>query len=122
MPACRFDRSQMDQAIGEVLENAFHHVPAGGRIDVSVHALEAPGRQRVRVTIQDSGPGVAPAIKADIFKPFVTKRPGGSGLGLAIVRQIVENHEGTIRETGEPGRGARFEIDLPAADDREMQP
>jgi len=122
LPACRFDRSQIDQAMSEVLENAIHHVPAGGRIDVTVHAPEAPGPACVRVTIQDNGPGVPPQMKARIFQPFQSGRPGGSGLGLAIVRQIVENHKGTIRETGEPGKGARFEIDLPAVDDSETPP
>jgi len=122
LPPCLLDRGQMDQALGELLENAVTHAGESGRIDVTARATEAPGPRRVRVTIQDSGPGVAAEIKADIFKPFVSTRPGGSGLGLAIVKQIVENHAGTIRETGEPGQGARFEIDLPAADDREMEP
>ncbi len=54
------------------------------------------------------------------FEPFFAKRPGGSGLGLAIVKQIVENHGGAIRETGRPGEGARFEIDLPASSNEEQ--
>jgi len=60
--------------------------------------------------------------KSRIFLPFVSMRPGGTGLGLAIVRQTIENHGGTIRETGTPGKGARFEIELPALPDEEKKP
>ncbi len=121
-PPCLLDREQMDQALGELLENAVHHVGSKGTVRVSAARAETAGKACVRVTIQDSGPGVAAKDKARIFEPFVTTRAGGSGLGLAIVRQIVENHEGTIRETGEAGKGARFEIDLPAATDEKVDP
>jgi len=121
-PPCPLDREQMDQALGELLENAVHHVGPKGTVHVSAARAETAGKVCVRVTIEDSGPGVAAKDKGRIFEPFVTTRAGGSGLGLAIVRQIVQNHQGTIRETGEAGKGARFEIDLPAATDEKVDP
>jgi two-component system sensor histidine kinase HydH len=110
---CELDRVQFEQALGEVLENAMFHTPPGGKITVSVGPAEAPNAQKVRIIIQDTGPGVPPQSKERIFEAFYSTKPGGSGLGLAIVRQIVENHKGTIRETGQEGAGARFEIVLP---------
>jgi signal transduction histidine kinase len=111
---CELDRVQFEQALGELLENAMYHTPPGGKITVSVGPAEAPNARKVSIIIQDTGPGVPPQTKERIFEAFYSTKPGGSGLGLAIVRQIVENHKGTIRETGQEGAGARFEIVLPA--------
>ena len=119
LPRCSADRAQLDQAFGELLENALRHTPKGGSIDVTAEPVEVPGGRRVRVVVADTGPGIPEADKEAVFRPFVSRRPGGSGLGLAIVKQIVENHGGTIRETGTEGEGARFEIELPALPDEE---
>jgi len=119
---CLLDRDQIDQALGELLENAIHHTPAHGEIRVTAAPVALPAGMRVRITVQDTGPGVPNEDKERIFEPFFSKRPGGSGLGLAIVRQIVENHRGTIRETGGANQGARFEIELPAHTKQEMSP
>jgi signal transduction histidine kinase len=115
LPACLLDRDQIDQALGELLENALHYTPAGGRIRVVAEAIG----QKVRIAIEDTGPGIPDSDKDRIFEAFFSRSPGGSGLGLAIVKQIVENHGGTIRETGKAGSGARFEIDLPAQSSKE---
>jgi len=115
LPLCLLDRSEMEQALGELLENALRHSAPDGSIRVIA------GREggSVRITVEDTGPGVLARDKERIFEPFVALRPGGSGVGLAVVRQIVGNHGGTIRETGTPGAGARFEIELPAQPDEE---
>jgi signal transduction histidine kinase len=73
----------------------------------------------LQITVEDRGPGVPYGDKRRIFEPFVSTQPGGTGLGLAIVAQIVNNHRGTVRETGIPGSGARFVIDLPAQTSQE---
>ncbi len=67
----------------------------------------------VRVTIEDSGPGVPPADRERIFRPFVTTRTGGTGLGLALVQKIVVTHNGRIGVTSAPGGGACFLVALP---------
>lgn len=69
----------------------------------------------VELTVADDGPGIAPAIAATLFEPFVsTKEVGrGTGLGLAVTRGLVEGAGGTIRVVSNQPRGARFVIELP---------
>ncbi|MHC4481429.1 MAG: tetratricopeptide repeat protein [Planctomycetota bacterium] len=114
LPECRWDAQQVEQAVTELLENAIRHTPKGKRIRVSAEALERDGKQHVRIVIQNEGEGIDAKYKARLFEPFFSLRPGGTGLGLAIVRQVIENHKGSVRETGEAGKFARFEIELPA--------
>jgi signal transduction histidine kinase len=114
LPECRWDGQQIDQAMTELLENAIRHTPKGKAIEVSAEPFEQGRRQYVRLTVRNEGDGVEGPYKDRIFEPFFSLRPGGTGLGLAIVWQIIKNHKGSIRETGEPGRFARFVIELPA--------
>jgi signal transduction histidine kinase len=74
----------------------------------------------LKIVVTDQGPGVESYLKERIFEPFFSSRSGGSGLGLAIVRQIVENHGGSIVECGQPEQGACFMIELPET--KEKQP
>ncbi len=67
----------------------------------------------IKFTYGDNGPGIAPDLKEQIFQPLYSTRPGGSGMGLATVRFDVNVHGGAIRECGELGSGARFELLLP---------
>jgi signal transduction histidine kinase/ActR/RegA family two-component response regulator/HAMP domain-containing protein len=71
-----------------------------------------------RLTINDTGKGMPPEIKARIFDPYFTTRDvgKGSGMGLAVVHGIVENHGGAIAIHSEPGKGSTFHILFPAAD------
>lgn len=114
LPECRWDPQQIDQAIGELLENAIRHAPQGSTITTKVEPCEKSGKDWIRILIRNEGNGIDARYKDRLFEPFFSLRPGGTGLGLAIVSQIIKNHGGTIRETGEPGRFARFEVELPA--------
>ena len=114
MPECQWDPQQIEQAITELLENAIRHTPKGKKIAVEAQPLERNGKQGVRIAVQNEGQGIEGKYKERLFEPFFSLRPGGTGLGLAIVKQIIDNHKGGIRETGEPGKFARFEIELPA--------
>lgn len=69
----------------------------------------------VRLTVEDTGPGIDPGIQKSIFDPyFTTKEVGrGTGMGLAVVHGIVKNHGGMIRLKSTPGKGASFSIYLP---------
>ena len=67
------------------------------------------------VTIRDTGPGIPPDRREEIFLPFHTTKPGGLGMGLAIVRSIAREHGGWIRVEDDPGGGAVFRFGLPAA-------
>jgi two-component system, OmpR family, sensor kinase len=116
-PAARVvgDPDRLEQALQNLAGNALRHTPDGGKISLSAE----PADQRVRITVRDSGPGVAPEHLPLIFERFykadVARATGGSGLGLSIVKAIVERHGGTISVRNE--RGAVFEIVLPSAHD-----
>jgi signal transduction histidine kinase len=69
----------------------------------------------LRLWVDDTGGGVAPADVPHVFEPFYTTKRGGTGLGLAIARKVVEALGGTIRLDNRPGEGTRIEIDLPAS-------
>jgi signal transduction histidine kinase len=66
--------------------------------------------RQFHMAVQDTGPGVPPAVMDRVFNPFFTTRDNGTGLGLSIVHRIVEAHDGTIHLINPPEGGARFEI------------
>jgi signal transduction histidine kinase len=68
---------------------------------------------RIRVTVEDNGPGVPPAILPRLFDPYFSAKSGGTGLGLAIAKKIVEEHGGTIGAENRPAGGLRVRFDLP---------
>ena len=78
-------------------------------------AAVEPGGARVQVTVSDSGPGLPPEVRSNLFQKFVTghHRERGSGLGLAYCRLAIEAHGGRIWASSEPGRGAVFNFTLP---------
>jgi signal transduction histidine kinase/ABC-type uncharacterized transport system substrate-binding protein len=71
----------------------------------------------VRVSIEDSGPGISEADRQRIFDPLFTTKTGGMGMGLSICQSIIENHGGKIWVEPAPGRGSVFQFELPAAED-----
>ena len=75
----------------------------------------AGGPGRVRLEVEDTGPGMTPEQRERIFEQFYTTRDEGAGLGLAIVQRLVTDMEGTIEVDSRPGRGATFAVELPAA-------
>lgn len=100
-----------------VLDNAVKYTPAGGQVTVTA----ITSRNEVIVTIQDSGPGIAPDHLPHLFERFYRVErgrgsdTGGSGLGLAIAYQIARAHSGSIRVESKPGAGSSFIITLPLA-------
>lgn len=113
------DRSQLQQVLLNLLTNAMQAMKNGGRLAVRIGLAESQdGEPRaIALTVEDTGPGIAPEAMGRLFDFFFTTRggEGGTGLGLAITRQIVEGHRGRITAENVTGGGARFAITLPAA-------
>jgi signal transduction histidine kinase len=105
--AVEADEQLFRQALFNLLLNAVQAVEPGGKICVRWRLAEPEG---VVLEVCDDGPGVAAADRAEIFKPYVTKRPKGVGLGLAIVQQIVAAHRWDIVCLPNEPRGAIFRL------------
>jgi len=120
------DPDQMKQVFWNLLINAAQALPDGGDIRIQVEKtneackgnapFQSPWRKTdwVKISIADSGNGIAPKEKEKIFEPFYTTKEGGTGLGLSIVHKIVENHNGVIRVDSDVGKGAVFTLFLPS--------
>ncbi|GAB3580843.1 sensor histidine kinase [Calidifontibacter terrae] len=111
------DPQRLAQALTNVLANALRHTPAGGSVEV---AVDAGTDGEVRVTVTDTGDGIAPDQLDQIFERFYrgdsarSRDRGGSGIGLTISRAIVHAHRGTlVAHSDGPGTGARFVLTLP---------
>ena len=112
LPQVCGDGDRLDQALTNLIGNAFKFTPAGGVVQLSV----AQGDGKVRFEVSDSGPGIAPGDLPHLFEPFWQAKKTahlGAGLGLKITRAIVEAHDGSIEVTNLAGGGACFRIELP---------
>src|SRR2546426_4799864 len=118
LPPLWADSHQLHQVMVNLIANA-HHArrkqpkPAPRRIRLASQLDRE--HERVRLTVADTGPGIALEIREKIFEPFFTTKPAGegTGLGLSLCRGIIEEHGGTIAIQSEPGQGATFVIELP---------
>ena len=113
VPPVPGDYDGLHQVLLNLITNAIDAVPpTGGVINVRTGST-ADGRH-VFITVADNGPGVPPAQREQIFKPFhSTKGHGGTGLGLAVARKIVRELRGKLTLTCPPDGGAEFTIYLP---------
>ncbi|MBL9080042.1 MAG: hybrid sensor histidine kinase/response regulator [Planctomycetes bacterium] len=102
------------QLFGEVVTNLLRNAAeaCGGKGHVTVTVRRDAARAVVEV--EDDGPGVPPAMRAEIFKPFRSSKEYGTGIGLAFCRKVIESHDGTITLGEKPGTGACFRIEVPA--------
>jgi signal transduction histidine kinase len=104
------DRNRMERAFVNLVSNALEAMPEGGEIRISA-SVESDS---VLVSVEDTGPGIAPEIRNKIFQPFVTAgKRNGLGLGLALTRQAVLDHSGDMWVEPTSGRGAHFILRLP---------
>jgi signal transduction histidine kinase len=111
LPEVMVDRRLVQRTLVNLLENAFHALHGGGRIDVQVSRNE----EFVVLTVRDNGVGIDPEARARVFEPYFSTRAAGTGLGLAIARKVVEDHGGTITLGSAPGEGTEVTIRLPIA-------
>ena len=109
------DPQRINQVLCNLLDNALAHTSQGGKILINA----ARDGDFFRVSVSDTGEGIAPEHLLHIFERFYrvdpsrTRSTGGSGLGLTIVKQLIEAHGGTIEVQSELGKGSKFSFTLP---------
>lgn len=112
VPSIEVDPVQVQQIIVNLLRNA---IEAVGNSDCKRIVIElSQTHDHVLLSVEDSGPGIAPDILPELFRAFATGAKGGIGLGLAISKSIAQSHGGDLNvDPGGEGRGARFTLELP---------
>jgi len=128
LPEIQADRQLCEQVFVNLITNALQAMegqpgslkgtPDGtwnGMLRLSIAPEVSNGGPGVCVTVEDSGPGVPPELREQIFNPFFTSKKDGVGLGLSIVAKIVDDHRGTIRLDSDTTKGARFRVFFPQA-------
>jgi len=106
------NRIQIQQVLVNLVRNAVEAMAEGARRELSI-ATRALGGGGVEVEIADTGPGLAPEVAAQLFKPFVSTKSHGMGVGLSICQSIVEAHRGRIWAEANPAGGTIFRFTLP---------
>jgi signal transduction histidine kinase len=111
------DEDKLRQVLVNLLDNAIKYSPDGGDVVVELEG----GNGRVRLAVRDHGLGIPLGEQERIFEKFyrldpaLTRGVGGSGLGLFISRELVSRMGGSLTVRSQPGEGAAFVVDLPAA-------
>ena len=111
------DYDRLTQVLSNLISNALRHTPKGGTISIETGTGSTPERS-VRITVKDSGLGIAPEDLPFIFDRFwrgdkSRSERTHSGLGLAITKQLIHAHGGTIEAQSVVGKGTTFTIELP---------
>jgi signal transduction histidine kinase len=115
--AARLNRDAFRQLLLNVLDNAVKFGPAGSMVRVELHAVDG----RAVLSVSDEGAGIPESALGSVFEPFVrasmpdAPAVAGTGIGLAVVRDLVEQHRGSVRAENVATGGARFVIELPLA-------
>ena len=120
VPPIQADPEALYRAFVNLVANALDAMSPGGRLTLRASWADGPdalltarrraGERGVRIEVQDTGCGIAPAAREQVFHPFYTTRETGTGLGLAIAHKIVQDHGGTISLRSTEGRGTTFTV------------
>lgn len=103
------DPTQIEQVFINLFSNAVEAMDGLGTLTVRTSCEGG----RIGVAVEDTGKGIPPEDIESIFEPFFSTKDRGTGLGLAVVYSIIQKHQGDIRVSSEPGRGAVFLLSLP---------
>lgn len=105
----RGDESRLQQVFMNLMLNAIEAMGHGGKLTIATETAD----NQMRISIHDTGGGIAPENFGLIFDTFFTTKKNGTGLGLAISRRVVEEHQGNIDVQSKVGHGSTFRITLP---------
>ncbi len=109
----RGDRNLLEQAIINIVENAMHAMPHGGRLKVSYREVRLDERAAVSLSFADTGVGMASEVQSRAREAFFTTRTAGTGLGLAIVERVVSAHGGRVELGTNADGGTTVSLLLP---------
>jgi two-component system, NtrC family, sensor histidine kinase HydH len=120
LPPIPADRQLCEQVFVNLITNAFQAMQAEPgspekTLRLAIVPEEMHGESGVGVVVEDTGPGVPPELREQIFNPFFTSKKDGVGLGLSIVAKIVDDHRGAIRLEDNVPHGARFRVFFPGS-------
>lgn len=103
------DRHRLEQVFLNLALNAFRHAASGRELRVQV----SRSSDQVVIRFADRGPGIAPEVRGRLFQAGVSGADGGPGLGLAVVKQVMQEHNGTVQVFSTPEQGTCFDLALP---------
>ncbi|MCB2253595.1 PAS domain-containing protein [Pseudomonas chlororaphis] len=111
LPRLHADRMQLERVLDNLIDNALRHTPREGAIRLQARRHG----ERVIISVEDNGEGIAYGQQGRIFEPFVQvgRKKGGAGLGLALCKEIVQLHGGRMGVYSRPGQGTQFYLALP---------
>ncbi|QXI28665.1 ATP-binding protein [Pseudomonas vanderleydeniana] len=111
LPRLHADPGQLERVLDNLIDNAMRHTARGGQIRLQARRHG----ERVIVSVEDNGEGIAYGQQGRIFEPFVQvgRKKGGAGLGLALCKEIVQLHGGRMGVYSRPGQGTQFYMALP---------
>jgi two-component system phosphate regulon sensor histidine kinase PhoR len=118
LPVVEGDPRALEHVLSNLVDNAVKYCPSGARIVVSAE----PDGSRVKLVVEDTGPGIAPEHLQRVFERFYrvdagrSRELGGTGLGLSIVKHMVEAMRGKVSVESGVGRGSTFTVSLPGVD------
>jgi PAS domain S-box-containing protein len=113
LPRVPLDYDKVKQAVLNLVLNALEAMPEGGELALTASAVDG----ELRIEVSDTGPGIAPEVRRDLFKPYVSTKARGSGMGLALAEKVIGQHGGRVDyRTGPFGTTFSFAVPLePAA-------
>lgn len=111
LPRLNADQQQLERVLDNLIDNALRHTGPGGQIRLQARRHG----ERVIISVEDNGEGIAYGQQGRIFEPFVQvgRKKGGAGLGLALCKEIVQLHGGRMGVYSRPGQGTQFYLALP---------
>jgi two-component system sensor kinase FixL len=110
------DKIQIGQVIINIVRNAIEAMESAHERSLAISVATDSNTDGIEMRIADTGPGLSPLVKDQMFRPFVTTKDKGMGMGLSICRDIVDSHGGTISVEPNRPNGTIFVIRLPSAD------